>query len=106
MLTDEMIRIGGPSRSSSTVKPSAVAPIAQETAAPAQRPAAASTGVDGEGNKIVRVVLGRTFAELERDVVMATFDYCGGSVPKASKVLKMSPSTLYRKREDWTRDDQ
>ncbi|MEM7424578.1 MAG: sigma-54 dependent transcriptional regulator [Pseudomonadota bacterium] len=106
VLTDEMIRIGGPSRSSSTAKPSAAAPIAQETAAPAQRPAAASTGVDGEGNKIVRVVLGRTFAELERDVVMATFDYCGGSVPKASKVLKMSPSTLYRKREDWTRDDQ
>lgn len=102
ILDEDMIRLGGPGRSS----PVPVQKSSPQSASPASDPAgttaAASTALDGDRNKMVRVMLGRTFAELERDVVMATFDYCGGSVPKASKVLKMSPSTLYRKREEWT----
>ncbi|NNJ77025.1 MAG: sigma-54-dependent Fis family transcriptional regulator [Anderseniella sp.] len=105
VLDADMIRLGAPGRSSSLPKQDTtpLSPgVFRETAGQA---ASVPSAVVGDRNKMVRVMLGRTFAELERDVVMATFDYCGGSVPKASKVLKMSPSTLYRKREEWTRDD-
>lgn len=105
VLDEDMIRLGGPGRSSPPPKPSVMPQSPSGSPEPSDPVAAASTVIDADRNKIVRVLLGRTFAELERDVVMATFDYCGGSVPKASKVLKMSPSTLYRKREEWTRDD-
>ncbi|MEM9635749.1 MAG: sigma-54 dependent transcriptional regulator [Pseudomonadota bacterium] len=105
VLDHDMIRLGGPARSSQPLKASTDAQPVELAAGAASLASEASTADSLERNKMVRVMLGRPFAELERDVVMATFDYCGGSVPKASKVLKMSPSTLYRKREEWTRDD-
>jgi DNA-binding NtrC family response regulator len=46
-------------------------------------------------------LLGRPLAEIERIVVMATLARYGGSVPKAARVLDLSPSTLYRKLESW-----
>lgn len=48
-------------------------------------------------------LLGRTLAEVERIVVTATLARHGGSVPKAARVLDLSPSTLYRKLELWGR---
>lgn len=100
VLGADMLNLGGPKRSAPLKCDRSLTPEGVSSSA-----GSASTATNGAGNKIVRVVLGRPYAELERDVVMATFDYCGGSVPKASKVLKMSPSTLYRKREDWTREE-
>ncbi|MEO9877290.1 MAG: sigma-54 dependent transcriptional regulator [Anderseniella sp.] len=105
VLDENMIRLGGPGRSSPVPMQNSPAQPPGFSSVPAGPAATSPAAMDGDRNKIVRVTLGRTFAELERDVVMATFDYCGGSVPKASKVLKMSPSTLYRKREEWTSDD-
>jgi two-component system repressor protein LuxO len=46
-------------------------------------------------------LLGKTLAEIERMVVEATIARFGGSVPRAARVLDVSPSTLYRKREGW-----
>ena len=46
-------------------------------------------------------IIGRPLAEVERMVVMATLERHGGSVPKAARVLDLSPSTLYRKLESW-----
>lgn len=46
-------------------------------------------------------LMGRSLAEIERLVVEATVARFGGSVPKAARVLDVSPSTLYRKREAW-----
>ncbi len=46
-------------------------------------------------------LLGRSLAEIERIVALATLDQQGGSVPKAARVLDLSPSTLYRKLEAW-----
>ena len=38
---------------------------------------------------------------IERDVIEAVIASCKGSVPKASRILQLSPSTIYRKREAW-----
>jgi len=46
-------------------------------------------------------VLGRPLAEVERLVIEATLARFNGSVPKAARVLDLSPSTLYRKIEAW-----
>ncbi|MBI1170210.1 response regulator [bacterium] len=49
----------------------------------------------------VEGLLGLPLAEVERIIVMATLDRFAGSVPKAARVLDLSPSTLYRKLEAW-----
>ena len=46
-------------------------------------------------------LVGRTLAEIERIVIEATVARSGGSVPKAARVLDVSASTLYRKRDAW-----
>jgi DNA-binding NtrC family response regulator len=46
-------------------------------------------------------MVGRTLAEIEQIVIEATIARCGGSVPKAARVLDVSASTLYRKRDGW-----
>ena len=48
-------------------------------------------------------LLGRPLAEVERIIVTATLARYGGSVPKAARVLDLSPSTLYRKLEGWAK---
>lgn len=40
---------------------------------------------------------------LEREFIEATIQACDGSLPKAARLLDVSPSTLYRKREAWKR---
>lgn len=49
----------------------------------------------------VTKLVGRTLADVERELIEATIDYCGGSVPKAAHILDVSASTIYRKREAW-----
>ena len=48
-------------------------------------------------------LLGRPLAEVERLVIEATLARHGGSVPKTARVLELSPSTLYRKIETWSK---
>ncbi len=48
-------------------------------------------------------LIGRTMAEIEQLVIEETIAQHGGSVPKAARVLDLSPSTIYRKRENWTK---
>ncbi len=50
----------------------------------------------------VAALIGMSLADLERELIEATIDHCGGSVPRAARMLAVSPSTLYRKRETWT----
>ncbi len=45
--------------------------------------------------------VGLTLAQFERSFVEATIKECNGSVPEAARMLGVSPSTLYRKREGW-----
>ncbi|MCW1918735.1 sigma-54 dependent transcriptional regulator [Rhodobacter sp. KR11] len=51
-------------------------------------------------------LLDRPLAEVERLIVTATLSRHGGSVPKAARVLDISPSTLYRKLEAWARAEE
>jgi len=46
-------------------------------------------------------LIGRPLAEVERRVIEATLAQQGGSVPRAARVLEVSPSTLYRKIAGW-----
>jgi DNA-binding NtrC family response regulator len=46
-------------------------------------------------------LVGKRLADVERAVIEATIAAEGGSVPRAAKVLDVSPSTIYRKREGW-----
>jgi two-component system, repressor protein LuxO len=62
-------------------------------AATAPETAVNGTALDG--------LVGKPMAEIERMVIAATLDRFGGSVPKAARVLDISPSTLYRKLEAW-----
>lgn len=48
-------------------------------------------------------LIGRPLAEIERQVIEATLARHGGSVPRAARVLEVSPSTLYRKIEGWSK---
>lgn len=49
------------------------------------------------------VLVGRNLADLERGFIEATIASCDGSIPRAARILEISPSTLYRKREAWER---
>ncbi|WP_340108824.1 sigma-54 dependent transcriptional regulator [Pikeienuella sp. HZG-20] len=53
----------------------------------------------------VEPLVGATMAEIEREFIEATIAAHGGSIPKAARVLDLSPSTIYRKREGWTKEN-
>jgi two-component system repressor protein LuxO len=46
-------------------------------------------------------LVGMTLAEAERKLIEATLARHGGSIPRAARVLDVSPSTLYRKIDGW-----
>ena len=45
------------------------------------------------------VNINRTMTVIEQQVIESVIAHCGGSVPKASLILDLSPSTIYRKTE-------
>ena len=44
----------------------------------------------------------KTLAQLERDYIEMVLELSRGNVPRAAKILDISPSTLYRKRASWS----
>ncbi len=50
----------------------------------------------------VRPLVGSRLADVEREFIEETIRSCGGSIPKAARILDVSPSTLYRKRQAWS----
>jgi DNA-binding NtrC family response regulator len=67
-----------------------------------EAPAAGDSGAGEEPAAAAGAFVGMPLAEVERLVIEATIRACGGSLPKAARVLGVSPSTLYRKRAGWT----
>jgi len=53
----------------------------------------------------IQVPFGTTLDQAERHLIETTIDRCDGSLPKAAKMLGVSPSTLYRKKEGWETSD-
>jgi len=67
-------------------------------------PAMAETPHSVEPSRLLATaesLVGLTLAEAERRLIEATVARHGGSIPKAARVLDVSPSTLYRKIEGW-----
>ncbi len=55
-------------------------------------------------NPEIEGLIGKSMAEIERLVIEETIAREGGSVPRAARILQLSPSTIYRKRESWEKD--
>lgn len=51
-------------------------------------------------------LIGRPLAEIEQLVIEETIAQNGGSVSRAARILEVSPSTLYRKRDAWRLEDE
>ncbi|MEM8842563.1 MAG: sigma-54 dependent transcriptional regulator [Pseudomonadota bacterium] len=51
----------------------------------------------------IKALVGLSLDSLERRFIEATIDECDGSVTRAARLLDVSPSTLYRKREAWAK---
>lgn len=66
-------------------------------------PALAANGVGGHAPADIESLVGATMADMEREFIEATIRAAGGSVPKAARILDLSPSTIYRKREAWAK---
>jgi len=49
----------------------------------------------------VGTFIGTPLAVFEREFIEATIEFCDGSIPQAARLLDVSPSTLYRKKESW-----
>ena len=43
----------------------------------------------------------KTLAEVEREAIENTINFCNGNIPKAAALLDVSPSTIYRKKQSW-----
>jgi DNA-binding NtrC family response regulator len=50
----------------------------------------------------VASLVGTPMADVERELIEATIEHCDGSIPRAARVLALSPSTIYRKLEAWS----
>lgn len=72
-------------------------------ATPAVAVAPAVADIDSK-TLIARALRGLTLDEIERIAVDAAIATAGGSLPGAARLLGISPSTLYRKRERWAAD--
>ena len=75
----------------------AAAAVAVPQGQPVVAPAAARTDVLA----LVEALHGLTLDEIERIAIDSAIDNAGGSLPAAARMLGVSPSTLYRKRERW-----
>ena len=63
--------------------------------------------LNGQASLVTRVapLVGETLAYVERTFIEATIDEFEGSIPRAARALDLSPSTLYRKREAWSKKE-
>jgi len=55
----------------------------------------------GENGLPFSINLNQNIADIERQVIEAAIQHCNNSIPKASEMLHLSPSTIYRKKEGW-----
>lgn len=63
--------------------------------------APAASGPPSAAEPVLGALIGKPMAEIERLVIEATIAREGGSVTRAARILDLSPSTIYRKRDSW-----
>ena len=75
--------------------------IAQIGTEPIAKPAGVDALLPAAERDEMLVNIAQPFAQIERKIIEEAIARCGDSVPKASAMLDLSPSTIYRKREAW-----
>jgi DNA-binding NtrC family response regulator len=73
-----------------------VAALALHSVPSASAPAASRSSAG------IAALVGTPMADVERELIEATIAHCDGSIPRAARMLELSPSTIYRKLETWT----
>jgi len=48
----------------------------------------------------------RSLAESEREIIEHAINYCSGNIPRAAALLQVAPSTIYRKKGIWEKQDR
>jgi DNA-binding NtrC family response regulator len=94
----------GPLVSSAMLPPEIALDAAHSPAAndPLAPQAAAFVAPPASTRDRVTPLVGVSMAEVERELIEATIAHCDGSIPRAARMLELSPSTIYRKLETWT----
>ncbi len=64
-----------------------------------------TSGIQADSESLARIFEGQSLDQIERRVIDAIVAAEGGSVTRAAKILKVAPSTLYRKRSAWESGD-
>lgn len=77
--------------------------IAGATLVPSRTGRASAPSTVDDADRI-ELNLSQPFADIEREIIEAAIIHCGNSIPKASQMLDLSPSTIYRKKEGWEQD--
>ncbi len=78
-------------------------PAAQTDAPKGTAPGNGPAAPDARLERTLAPLVGTSLADLERAFIEATIQSCDGSIPRAARLLDVSPSTLYRKRGAWAR---
>jgi len=67
----------------------------------AQTPAVVSppSGLDTAAARRSKTIL--PLWQIEKETILHAIELCDGNVPKAAALLEVSPSTIYRKRQNW-----
>jgi len=66
--------------------------------------AAAPSAAPQEDGVTVVVRVGTSIAEMERKLIFATLDYCGGRREQAAEMLGVSPQTLYNRLREYEKE--
>ena len=79
---------------------------AQTPSAPTAGPTSAASAANGHGPVEPAGPTSFSLSELERDLIELALELCGGNVLQAAARLEISPSTLYRKREQFPANER
>jgi DNA-binding NtrC family response regulator len=53
------------------------------------------------GSGLINASKIRPLWQIEKQVIEETIEHCDGNIPRAAALLEISPSTIYRKRQQW-----
>jgi DNA-binding NtrC family response regulator len=85
------------------VTPAMLPPPLNEASAPA--PQMARGGVEAGSLPAAGGITGaasiKPLWQIEKQVIEQTIEHCDGNIPRAAALLEISPSTIYRKRQQW-----
>ncbi|QIB67220.1 sigma-54 interaction domain-containing protein [Kineobactrum salinum] len=77
--------------------------MAETCIEPEDLPAHITLPDGGSPNHNWSVPVGRSLAEMEKKLILATLDYCGGRKEKAARMLGICPKTLYNRLREYQR---